>query len=125
MNLDNYEEFVNGLMSPPSVANFSSMLDVSVYGLSGEVGEYADCLKKLKFHRETVYDETELDEETRAKLIKELGDVMFYLAFAATAVCKSSLQEIIDTNVEKLKHRYKDSKFTYLEFVAKELAKNE
>lgn len=123
MNLSKYEEFVNGLMSPPSTVNFAAKLDVSVYGINGEAGEYTDCLKKLKFHRDTVYDEIKLSDELRTHLIKELGDILFYVTFAATSVCNSSLEEVLMTNVKKLEERYKDKKFTFEEFVAKELAK--
>ena len=67
-------------------------------GLSGELGEFTDIIKKAIFH------EAEFDEE-HAK--KELGDFMWYVA----GVCESfhwSLDEIMEMNVEKLKKRYPD-----------------
>lgn len=65
-------------------------------GLSGEVGEFNDMVKKWVFH------EKELDID-HAK--KELGDIAWYLAMA----CESfgwNLDEIMQMNVDKLKTRY-------------------
>lgn len=65
-------------------------------GLSGEVGEFNDMVKKWVFH------EKELDID-HAK--KELGDIAWYLAMA----CESfgwSLDEILQINIDKLKARY-------------------
>lgn len=69
-----------------------------ILGLSGEVGEFSDMVKKWIFH------DTDLDEE-HAK--KELGDVMWYIAM----ICESfgwSLDEIMQMNIDKLKKRYPD-----------------
>lgn len=69
-----------------------------LFGLSGEVGELTDMVKKWIFH------EKELDDD-HAK--KELGDVMWYIAM----ICESfgwSLDEIMKMNIDKLKKRYPD-----------------
>lgn len=65
-------------------------------GLSGEVGEFNDMIKKWIFH------EKPLDID-HAK--KEAGDICWYLAM----LCESfgwSLDEIMQMNVDKLKSRY-------------------
>lgn len=65
-------------------------------GLSGEVGEFNDIIKKWIFH------EKRLDID-HAK--KEAGDICWYLAM----LCESfgwSLDEIMQMNVDKLKARY-------------------
>jgi NTP pyrophosphatase (non-canonical NTP hydrolase) len=65
-------------------------------GLSGEVGEFNDMVKKWVFH------EKELDID-HAK--KEAGDICWYLAM----LCESfgwNLEEIMQMNVDKLKARY-------------------
>lgn len=70
----------------------------AAFGLSGEVGEFNDMLKKWVFH------EKELDV-VHAK--KELGDIMWYVAM----MCHSfewELDEILQMNVDKLKARYPD-----------------
>lgn len=65
-------------------------------GLCGESGEVADLIKKYRFQGH------ELDT---AKLIKELGDVQWYIALAASAL-GVSLSEIMMRNIEKLRKRY-------------------
>jgi NTP pyrophosphatase (non-canonical NTP hydrolase) len=65
-------------------------------GLSGEVGEFNDMIKKWVFH------EKPLDID-HAK--KEMGDIMWYVAM----MCESfgwNLDEIMQMNVDKLKARY-------------------
>ena len=65
-------------------------------GLSGEVGELNDMIKKWIFHEKPF-------DEVHAK--KELGDVLWYVAM----MCHSfgwDLDEILQMNVDKLKARY-------------------
>jgi len=68
----------------------------SVMGLCAEAGEAIDIVKKWMAHGHG------LDRE---HLIKELGDVAWYLAEAATAL-ELPLEEILQANLEKLKKRY-------------------
>ena len=72
------------------------MLINSVMGLCGESGEAIDIVKKWFAHGH------ELDRE---HLKKELGDIAWYLAEAATAL-DLSLEDILVANIEKLKLRY-------------------
>ena len=65
-------------------------------GLSGEVGEFNDMIKKWIFH------EKDLDEE---HLKKELGDIMWYIAMMCHAF-RWDLDEIMEMNIDKLKARY-------------------
>ena len=65
-------------------------------GLSGEVGEVNDLLKKHLFQGH------ELDKD---RIIEELGDVAWYLAEAATAL-KIDLNEVLLGNLAKLKKRF-------------------
>lgn len=65
-------------------------------GLSGEVGEFNDMIKKW------VFREKELDME-HAK--KEAGDILWYVVM----LCESfgwNMEEIMQMNVDKLKARY-------------------
>lgn len=65
-------------------------------GLSGEVGEFNDMVKKWVFHKKPL----DIDH---AK--KEAGDICWYLAM----LCESfgwSLDEIMQMNVDKLRARY-------------------
>lgn len=65
-------------------------------GLSGEVGEFNDMIKKWIFH------EKDFDEE-HAK--KEMGDIMWYIAMMCHAF-RWDMDEIMQMNIDKLKARY-------------------
>ena len=73
-----------------------SILINGVMGLCGESGEAIDRVKKwfAQGHK--------LDRE---HLIKELGDIAWYLAETATAL-DVSLEEVFRGNIYKLKSRY-------------------
>ncbi len=68
----------------------------SVMGLCGESGEAIDIVKKW------LAQGHELD---KAHLAKELGDVAWYLAEAATAL-NMDLDDILQQNLDKLTARY-------------------
>ncbi|MBQ7124042.1 MAG: nucleoside triphosphate pyrophosphohydrolase family protein [Oscillospiraceae bacterium] len=72
------------------------ILTNAVMGLCGESGEACDIVKKHLFHGH------ELD---RTALIKELGDVAWYIAEAAEAL-DIPLEEVFEKNIEKLRKRY-------------------
>ena len=71
---------------------------VSALGLAGEAGEFANIVKKKTAHGHNVSSEI---------LADELGDVLWYVAEAATS-CGLSLGDIAQQNVEKLCQRYPD-----------------
>jgi len=114
--LTEYENWVTAKMSPASMESFNTKIATGGLGLGGEGGECADIAKKVLFHG------MEFTDEVRQKLVKELGDALFYIAFTARNVCGVGIQDILDANVEKLDARYKEG-FTVEEFMAKEKAK--
>jgi NTP pyrophosphatase (non-canonical NTP hydrolase) len=65
-------------------------------GLAGESGETAEMVKKHLFH------DHELDHTA---MVKELGDVLWYLAVLAREL-NVDLEEVALNNVEKLRRRY-------------------
>lgn len=65
-------------------------------GMAGETGEFVDMIKKHIFHKH------ELD---LMKCATELGDQMFYIAWAAD-VLGFDLETIMKMNKEKLDKRY-------------------
>lgn len=67
-----------------------------VLGLVGEAGEVAEKIKKVFRDKNGV-----VDEARRMELIKELGDVLWYLANLSTDL-GLSLGEIAQKNLEKL-----------------------
>ena len=68
----------------------------AVMGLCGESGEAIDIVKKH------LHQGHELDKD---KLIKELGDIAWYLAEACHAL-NIELETVLTLNIEKLKKRY-------------------
>ena len=68
----------------------------SVMGLCGESGEAIDIVKKH------LHQGHPLDKE---KLLKELGDIAWYLAEAAYAL-DVPLDAVLEGNIAKLKARY-------------------
>lgn len=75
-----------------------------ILGLTGESGEVSDLVKKGIFHEKGV----DLEH-----LKKELGDVMWYVAMICDA-CGLDMDDVMATNIEKLKARYPDGFDTYL-----------
>jgi NTP pyrophosphatase (non-canonical NTP hydrolase) len=73
-------------------------LIIAALGLAGEAGEFANMVKKLTAHGHDISSET---------LADELGDVLWYVAEAASA-CGLELGKICLANVEKLRSRYPD-----------------
>lgn len=69
---------------------------IAALGMAGEAGEFANMIKKLTAHGHDISKET---------LAEELGDVLWYLAEAATAL-ELKLNDIAQMNVDKLAARY-------------------
>lgn len=95
MNLNEYQELAmrtKGDYEPGVI----DQLNCAALGLAGEGGEAADLIKKTKYHGHPL-DET--------KLIKELGDVLWYVALAGDAL-GVTMDDIALMNIEKLKARY-------------------
>lgn len=114
---EDYLEFVMSRMSEKSLASFDAIMATGGLGLAGEGGEVADIAKKVLFHG------MPFNEELRQKMVLELGDVLFYLTFAAHKICGVTFAQIMTANVEKLTKRYKGGKFSVQEFMQKEQAK--
>lgn len=69
-------------------------------GLSGEVGEVNDIIKKYMYHGH------KLDNDTKEKIILELGDVCWYVALMAWAIDKTKFEDVLNKNIAKLEKRY-------------------
>ena len=94
MNANEYQKLAMRTLNPE--LSRKDILINSVMGLCGESGEAIDIVKKW------LAQGHELDKE---KLAKELGDIAWYLAEAATAL-DMSLGDILQGNIDKLKARY-------------------
>ena len=94
MNANEYQQLAMRTLNPE--LSRKDVLINSVMGLCGESGEAIDIVKKW------LAQGHELDKE---KLVKELGDIAWYLAEAATAL-DIPLADILLGNIDKLKARY-------------------
>lgn len=70
-------------------------------GLSGEVGEINEKIKKVFRDNGGIFD-----DQAKAQLKKELGDAMWYIAELATCF-DFRLQDVAQANIDKLSDRKK------------------
>ncbi|MDY5276723.1 MAG: nucleoside triphosphate pyrophosphohydrolase family protein [Erysipelotrichaceae bacterium] len=96
MEINEYQKLAMRTLNP-EIDKKELILNASM-GLCGESGEVIDLVKKHLFQGH------DLDDE---RLIKELGDVAWYLAEAATAL-NVDLSEILEKNIKKLENRFPD-----------------
>ena len=75
-----------------------------ILGLAGEAGEAADKVKKILRDKGGY-----ASEDDRAALVKELGDVLWYVANVARYL-DVNLSEIAKGNIDKLESRRKRNK---------------
>ena len=94
MQVNEYQKLAMTTLNPQ--LSKRDVLINSVMGLCGESGEAIDIVKKWMAHGH------ELDKD---HLAKELGDIAWYLAEAATAL-DMDLEDILQANLAKLKARY-------------------
>ena len=94
MTINEYQQQAMHTLNP-ALSKQDVLMD-SALGLCGESGEVADLLKKHLMQGHP-FD--------RQEFAKELGDVAWYLAEAATAL-DMDLETIFQMNLEKLKKRY-------------------
>ncbi|MBQ3016487.1 MAG: nucleoside triphosphate pyrophosphohydrolase family protein [Clostridia bacterium] len=94
MTINEYQKLAMTTLNPN--LDEKDILINGVMGLCGESGEVIDIVKKW------LAQGHELD---RDKIIKELGDVAWYIAEIAH-VLGVSLEEVLTKNIDKLKARY-------------------
>jgi NTP pyrophosphatase (non-canonical NTP hydrolase) len=73
--------------------------------LTGEAGELANVVKKLVRQSDSLAPVAVVDDEERAKLGEELGDVLWYVGALATEL-GFTLEEVAKANLTKLAERY-------------------
>jgi len=119
VDLDKYTNFVDAVTSDPSkdYESFISSLNLldrqgsninrlatAAVGISAEGGEFMEIVKKMVFQGKP------WNADNREHLIIELGDVLWYVAQACMAL-EVSFDDVVATNVEKLKKRYPGGEF--------------
>ena len=119
VNFERYQDFVSAVTSDASTnfvdfadrigeldregANIERLLTAGV-GINAEGGEFLEIVKKMVFQGKP------WNEDNREHLIIELGDIMWYVAQACVAL-EVSFDDVIETNVNKLKKRYPGGEF--------------
>jgi len=121
VNTDSYMEFVNAVTSEESkdYIPFNSRcfeiqsgddgipihrLITAALGMGAESGEFTEVVKKIVFQGKPV------NEDNIFHMKRELGDVMWYVAQACMSL-DTTIDEIIEMNVDKLKARYPGGEF--------------
>ena len=94
MQVNEYQKAAMATLNP--ALDKKDVLINSVMGLCGESGEAIDIVKKWLMQGD------ELDKE---HLVRELGDVAWYLAEAATAL-DIPLEAVFQGNLDKLRQRF-------------------
>ena len=113
---EEYIDFVNSVTSK-STKNQSDLLEAldfmeeqgatpsrlltTALGLNGEASEFSELIKKC------IFQGREYTDEVHAELKSELSDIMWYIAQACIAL-GISLEDVLDTNTQKLEARYPD-----------------
>ena len=94
MNADEYQRLAVTTLNP--ALSKKDVLINGVMGLCGESGEAIDIVKKHLAQGHPL---------DRDKLVKELGDIAWYLAETAYAL-DVPLSQVLEQNIEKLRARY-------------------
>ena len=81
----------------------SRLLTASI-GLSGEVGELNEIIKKILFQAKTY------DSVTHEHMKRELGDILWYVTQACLAL-NLDLLDVIKGNKDKLSQRFPNNQF--------------
>jgi len=96
MNFNEYQQKSRETAMYPEVGN---NYVYPTLGLVGEAGEIAEKVKKIIRDKDGV-----LDEDTKTLLMKELGDVLWYVAQLSSEF-GFELSEVANHNIEKLVSR--------------------
>lgn len=100
MTLQEYQkQALTTLLADHAYGELNAQFIAQVLGLVGEGGEFADKVKKL------IRDKNgRLDEADRTELLKELGDVLWYVGIIAHLL-DADLDDVARQNLDKLKSR--------------------
>ena len=100
MTIQDYQQkAISTLLGDHAYGEVDAQLMAQVLGLGGEAGEVQEKFKKIIRDKQGKLTEADKDE-----IIKELGDVLWYVTSVAHLV-GSSLEEVARRNNEKLGSR--------------------
>lgn len=96
-----WKEYQRDAMRTLAVHNYRDMALNAATGIASEAGEINEIYKKRFFHNHPE------SEENQIHLKKELGDLMWYVALVC--YCEGfDMEDVLKTNIDKLKARYPD-----------------
>ena len=100
MNFNEYStQAISTLSDGHAITEMDATLLSQVFGLVGESGEVAEKFKKL------IRDKAgALSAEDKAEILKELGDILWYVNSVSTLL-GSSLDEVAQKNLDKVLSR--------------------
>ena len=100
-DFDTYQKFCSSTAIYPKVGK---SFVYPLIGLQGEVGEVSEKIKKL--FRD---NKGKLTEEKKVEIIKELGDVLWYISQLSTEF-DTKFSDVVKANIEKLSSRQERGK---------------
>jgi NTP pyrophosphatase (non-canonical NTP hydrolase) len=98
-------EFVDRVVELEEQGNNVSRLLTAGVGINAEAGEFLEIIKKALFQGKP------LNKDTTDHMMRELGDIMWYVAQACMAL-EITLEEVIVLNMLKLADRYPEGQFS-------------
>ncbi len=99
MNFDEYQQAIEKFAVYPREQELTAISYLTL-GLNGEAGEVAEQVKKA------IRNDGQITDERRAKILDEIGDVLWYVSRIASEF-GASLGEVAEQNVAKLEQRRK------------------
>ena len=100
MNIHDYSsQAITTLLGDHDMTDMDATLIAQIFGLVGESGEVAEKFKKLIRDKKG-----QISAEDRAEILKELGDILWYVN-AVAHLLDSSLEEVAANNLEKVLSR--------------------
>ena len=99
----NFDEYQDKALSTAVYQDVGTNLVYPALGLAGESGEYVDKVKK-NWRNKGSMSAANLTPEERKEFIKELGDVLWYVAASARELGED-FSEVAVQNIAKLSDR--------------------
>ena len=104
--MEHFNQYQKHALETAVYPNIGQNIIYPALGLTGEAGEVSELIKKMIRD-----DGGQLTEQRREKLLKELGDVLWYVAVVAHEA-GLMLGDVAQVNLDKLSRRKEEGKIT-------------
>lgn len=104
--MEHFNQYQKRALETAMYPNIGQNIIYPALGLTGEAGEVSELIKKMIRD-----DGGTLTEQRREKLLKELGDVLWYVAVVAHEA-GLMLGDVAQVNLDKLSRRKSEGKIT-------------